>query len=108
MIYLGENAKGYEELIRIKTELATSIALCEEHDRRIGRNRLAGVSRLDAESAKLWLPSIAEYRRLEHEGKAATIGSDPGGGYLIQTQLGPFVDRLRPTSVVSPLVAGVS
>jgi HK97 family phage major capsid protein len=49
---------------------------------------------------KLWLPTLAEYKRAEMEGKAASIGSDPAGGYLIQTQLGPFVDRLRPSSVV--------
>jgi hypothetical protein len=79
--FLGDNVEGYQELIRIKTELATSIALCEEHDRRTRPNRLEGSRVSDgAKDQKLWLPSMAEYRRGEMEGKAASIGSDPGGG----------------------------
>ena len=90
-------------MVEIRTRLKSSIALCEEHDRRTRPNRLAGVEPMATDAqrdTKLWLPTLTEYRRAESEGKAATIGCDPGGGYLVQTQLGPFVDRLRPASVV--------
>jgi HK97 family phage major capsid protein len=102
VIFLGNNAKGYQEMIQIKTELEVGIALCEEHDRRTRPNPLAGSLSVGnaPQDTKLWLPSLAEYRRAEVEGKAASIGSDPAGGYLVETPLGPFVDRLREKSVV--------
>jgi HK97 family phage major capsid protein len=103
--FLADSMEAFKNLVEIKTELATSIALCADYDRRTRPSLTDRLSRgsFDADEAKaekLWLPSLQEYRRLEHEGKAASIGSDPAGGYLIQTQLGPFVDRLRPASVV--------
>ncbi len=102
--FIFDNVMSFKELVQIKTELETSIALCQEHDRRTRPNRLEGSfatygTHLQSD-AKLWLPTLGEYKRAELEGKVASIGSDPSGGYLIQTQLGPFVDRLRPTSVV--------
>ena len=70
--YMADNTVAFKELVEIKTGLTTSIALCEEHDRRTRPNRLAELARSVADApndTKLWLPTMAEYRRAEHEAR---------------------------------------
>lgn len=51
-----------------------------------------------SKAAPIRFPSLREYRDLES--KAMSIGSDPGGGYLVMPQSGPFFDRMRARNVV--------
>jgi HK97 family phage major capsid protein len=51
-----------------------------------------------ASAVPIQLPSLREYHELQH--KAQSIGSDPGGGYVVFTENGPFFDRLRPSTVI--------
>ena len=43
--YMADNTVAFKDLVEVKTGLATSIALCEEHDRRTRPNRLADSTR---------------------------------------------------------------
>ncbi len=60
---------------------------------RPGDDTVQGRSAGDRYAWKSIVPSMREYR-------AASINSDPGGGYLVNSTIGPFFDRLRPLSVV--------
>ncbi len=106
--FFGDHIEDFKELVEIRTGLKTSIALCEEHDRRTRptlSDWLNGVSDVPQDT-KLWLPTLAEYRRGESEGKAASIGSDPGGGYLIQTQSARSLTGCGPlASCCGPILA---
>src|SRR4030095_16726480 len=68
--FMYDNVTAYKELVEIKVGLETSIALCEDYDRRTRPSLTDRLSRgsFDADEAKaqkLWLPSLPEYRRLE-------------------------------------------
>jgi len=71
-------------------------------------NRLAmlpaGTHAGGQKSAPFVMPSLREYKAREFDTKAQGIGNDPGGGYLVTTEVGAFFDRLRPATVL--LAAG--
>jgi hypothetical protein len=52
--FLGDNTQSFKELVQIKTELETSIALCAEHDRRTRPSLTDRLSRgsFDADESK--------------------------------------------------------
>lgn len=54
-------------------------------------------------------PSMREYR--DFDTKAQRIGSDPGGGYVVHEESGPFHDRMRASNVIlaaGPLVVDMT
>lgn len=94
---IAENQPALSELATIRAEMKAEIASIERQ-KIANRARLNGGSPTDeATEARSVFPSMREY----NEARAQTVGSDPGGGYLVPTEMGTqFYDRLRPSNVV--------
>jgi HK97 family phage major capsid protein len=77
-----------------------SISLNAMHARhaegRANKTRLAGTATAPSgESRGFTLPSMSEYER-----RGQRIGVDTDGGFWVTSEVGPMVDRLRPSSII--------
>lgn len=91
----GSN-RAFEDYKRTNDErhstLADAMAVIEG---KVNKARIGGGFGPGADSVK-FVPSMREY----NEQRALTIGSDPGGGYLTQTEIGPIVSYLKAKSII--------
>jgi HK97 family phage major capsid protein len=77
--------------LAVSTMHRAHAALAENRRRVFGD----GADSTGAPSTASRLPSMREY-----EARGLRIGVDTDGGYLVNDQIGPLVDRLRPSSII--------
>lgn len=99
---LADEQRSYARISNAVSRAALAVSNMHAAEHAKLANRIAAgvgpASGSPADPDMASLPSMREYR--ERESKSLSVGSDLDGGFLVSTPVGPFVDRLRPASIV--------